>query len=115
MQLSQGTRSARSTTSPCIVKLSPSSRRRRRFAPRSIQLGQKFPEGNNALDDLQNVFKPGGLLDLHKPPTLIPIQRYVAFFNRASQIQQALYGGGSALQMHYKSPYCPAQESKSSS
>ncbi len=66
------------------------------------RLGEEFPNGAGAFDELQNVFKSGGLLEQHPPPTTSPNPRYLSFFNRAKDIQKALYPDGKTLQLHYR-------------
>jgi hypothetical protein len=64
------------------------------------RLSQNFPNGAS-LEEFQKVFAPGGLLDLHPPAPTNPNLRYVLFFNKAKDIQKALYPDGKTLQLRY--------------
>jgi type VI protein secretion system component VasK len=60
-----------------------------------------FPKSENSFAELQDIFKPGGLLDKHPVPPTNPNPRYTSFFNEAKRIQTALYPDGKTLQLHY--------------
>lgn len=73
-----------------------------------IRLGQDFPNGGSAFDELQNVFKSGGLLDQHPAPPN-PNPRYQSFYKKAKEIQQALYPDGKTLQLRYTITALPSE------